>query len=346
MLKAALSALAALGFCAGQAVAQEMPLEQREFLKIVDRARVGAKPDMPDDERMTILDLRGRWLCQKFRSPSVVDWLGTVWSVGKSVDGLGTLSVAISDSVSMETWAGNTLGVMEVEKSMIAPDSALAKDVAGLKPGDKVRFSGRLFRTDLGDRCFESVAAEFDLISPAFIMQFRSVQRTSEGPTIALRQRKRPEIAQAAQPSKQARNAPQTGKVQPPDTWTPKCRDGACMAMTLQLDWSRVDEIISVTVEVKTKLIGSTAIGFEPTGAVFLIDNGEPVAADVCTNDTCAVLPDTEKGRRLLAQMKAGTKLHTAYLTKSGRKVGPFTMTLIGFSASLREAERMLAASQ
>lgn len=346
MLKAALSALAAICFCAGQAVAQEMPLEQREFLKIVDRARVGAKPDMPNEERMTILDLRGRWLCQKFRSPSVVDWLGTVWFAEKSRDGLGTLGIAIADGVSVETWASDTLTFMDVEKSMIAPNSALAKDVAGLKPGDKVRFSGRLFPTDLGDRCFESVAADSDLISPAFFMQFRSVQRTSEGPTITLPRRRAPEIAAAPQSAKAARKAAQTEKIQPPDTWTPKCREGTCIAMTLQLDWSRVEEIISVTVEVKTKLIGSTAIGFEPVGAVFLVDNGESVAADICTNDTCAVLPDTEKGRRLLAQMKAGTKLHTAYLTKSGRKVGPFTMTLIGFSATLREAERMLATSQ
>lgn len=92
----------------------------------------------------------------------------------------------ISPDVGVTSWTGAGPKDSEAAKAAITKGSAVAGDIGKLKLGEKVRFSGSLIPTK-GSRCFQSLAHPTDLFAPAFYVQLRSVHRTSEGPTLAMR---------------------------------------------------------------------------------------------------------------------------------------------------------------
>lgn len=176
-------AVAVLALGLGRVAAQAMPADQRAFVEVVEDARYGTRENAPETTLDSMLDRRGYRLCENVRSGAVVDWLGTVWHIGSTPDGNPTVAVLVGPEIGVTTFTGSK-GSGPASVALVEKGSAVAGDIAKLKPGEKVRFSGGLVSTKSG-RCFASLAHSRDLFAPAFYIQLRSIVRTSEGAAFA-----------------------------------------------------------------------------------------------------------------------------------------------------------------
>lgn len=178
-----------------------MPEDQANFMKIVELTQ--DRRELTDEKRKEVVAARMVLLCEQAPTGSVSDWLGTVWFSGTTSDGKRTLGIALTKNISVETWEQGSGGAMPAEETPIDPGSPLGKDVAALKAGDKVRFSGSFAPDD--ERCIYAhrSALSEQIAHPAYIMKFRHVQPTSDGPTIELRDK--PPIAARGYPESATR---------------------------------------------------------------------------------------------------------------------------------------------
>ena len=165
--------------------AQKLPADQIEFVEIVDGAKKGIHPNAPASTLDAMLDRRGYRLCDKIRSAAMVDWLGTVWHIGTTPDGNPTIAILIAPEVGVTTFPG-TNDNSPAAAAIVAKGSAISADLVGYNTGEKVRFSGSLIFSD-SFRCFASLPGADDLFSPAFYVQLRTIYRTTDGPTLAVR---------------------------------------------------------------------------------------------------------------------------------------------------------------
>lgn len=170
--------------CAG-VYAQERANDQAEFVEVVESAKRGISQNAPVALLDAMLDRRGYRLCEKIRSPAIVDWLGTVWHVGITPGGSPTIAILIAPAVGVTTFTGTNEKDLAAG-ALIAKGTAIAADLVGLKPGEKVRFSGSLIFSD-NVRCFASLPGNTDLFAPAFYVQLRTIYRASDGPALAAR---------------------------------------------------------------------------------------------------------------------------------------------------------------
>jgi hypothetical protein len=174
-----------------------MPQDEARFIRVLEEARAKYRPVPPDTEDVEgekLTDARDAKLCALLGTGSVVNWLGKVWYVEENEKHEFRLSVVIANDVTLAT-GENLESTQAVQKSMIEGGSALAKDVAHLMPGDKIRFSGSfvpfMFLGPDIVSCVYTDATESaeDIAAPIFAFRFTRVEKVNYGPNIALRQK-------------------------------------------------------------------------------------------------------------------------------------------------------------
>lgn len=201
-----------MGGLVGGAHAQNAtPPDQDNFVKMVELTR--DRRDITDAQRKEIVNARMVLLCGQARTGSIVDWVGTVWFTGQTPNGKRTLGVALTKNISVETWEAPSTGRMPAEETLIDSDSPLGKDIAKLRQGDRVRFSGS-FASD-GDRCIYAHRGPLteQIARPAFVMKFRSVQPAEDGPRVTLRDK--PSIASRGYPATTPAPEPRAASIVP-----------------------------------------------------------------------------------------------------------------------------------
>lgn len=121
---------------------------------------------------------RARALCELLPLGIVRDWVGTVAALSSTNDGRGILVVRISPHVTLGTTNNSLSEALSPEKTLIPTDSPLFKQVAALKEGQSVVFSGQLSR---GDDCFAemSLTVTGAMTEPEFTIRFTAVQPAS-----------------------------------------------------------------------------------------------------------------------------------------------------------------------
>jgi len=76
----------------------------------------------------------------------VEDWVGTIDTLGTNMEGKASIKIRLNPNLSVKTW-NNALSDF-LDDTLIEMDSGLYQVLLNLKKGQRVRFSGSLFRSD------------------------------------------------------------------------------------------------------------------------------------------------------------------------------------------------------
>ena len=84
------------------------------------------------------------------------------------------ITIALSSGIAVKTWNNSFSDI--AHKTLIEPGTGMFNVLAALKKGQKVKFSGQFFESDV-DCVFESsLTLSGAMNTPEFIMRFRSIQ--------------------------------------------------------------------------------------------------------------------------------------------------------------------------
>jgi hypothetical protein len=106
---------------------------------------------------------------------SASGWVGKISQLSSNGDGKGVLSIEVAPNVHVSTW-NNALSDIG-SQTLIDPSSSLFKNLANMKRGDVVRFSGRFASSDVDCVREQSVTLAGSMTDPSFTMRFTSVNK-------------------------------------------------------------------------------------------------------------------------------------------------------------------------
>lgn len=149
--------------------------QQSKFLNAIETARISMAAATNDLAKGGIRRTRQEALCAIVDGKRIQNWSGIITTLTTNGDGLGVVSIEIGDRVTFGTF-NNALSDIGSD-TLIDPAAAIFSKLSALKEGDRVRFSGSLFR-DRGPDCFleKSITMAGSMTSPDFVMRFESIE--------------------------------------------------------------------------------------------------------------------------------------------------------------------------
>jgi hypothetical protein len=151
------------------------PEQERDFLAAVKKGQ-NAVRDGNDITLVTAARDRASAVCALLpRDGAVEDWVGTIKKIGTVFGGKqGHLSVAVGNDVELRTWSRESDDTKD--HTLVDPNSDVYRELADLKSGDEVRFSGVFVRR--GATCIHetSVFARNGMLTPGFAFRFTAVE--------------------------------------------------------------------------------------------------------------------------------------------------------------------------
>lgn len=113
-------------------------------------------------------------ICGIISNKSIENWVGYIDNLSANSDGLGVLSVAIAQGVTVKTW-NNSLSDIG-SKTLIPPESKLFQKASQMKVGQKVAFSGKFVAGNARECVREaSLSLSGSLSAPDFIFKFSDI---------------------------------------------------------------------------------------------------------------------------------------------------------------------------
>jgi hypothetical protein len=147
---------------------------QQRFLLAIERARDEYRSAANDMAKGATRHNRARALCAALGRRYTIDgWTGTISTLSSNSNGLGVLGIELAQDVHIQTWNNAFSDV--IDKTLINPASYLFQSASRMRIGDKVRFSGNLFASEVDCVKEASVTLHGSLTAPAFIMRFQAV---------------------------------------------------------------------------------------------------------------------------------------------------------------------------
>lgn len=148
--------------------------QQAAFLDAVERARVASEAAANDLAKGGVRRERREALCSIVEGRRIQNWSGTIDALTTNGDGLGVVTIKVGEGVSFGTF-NNALSDIG-SGTLIDPSAAIFQKLSSLKEGERVRFSGSLFRND-GPDCFleKSITMAGAMRSPDFVMRLEEV---------------------------------------------------------------------------------------------------------------------------------------------------------------------------
>lgn len=152
-----------------------IPSNETAFIKAVQSASESFANATNDLAKGGTRRERAKAVCMAIPSPSIKDWIGTITELSTNGDGLGVLSVQLSDNISVKTWNNAVSDVFD--KTLIDPDSNVFKVLSQLKKGDKIKFSGQFTKDYNKTDCYHeaSVSLAGSMEEPEYIFRFSSI---------------------------------------------------------------------------------------------------------------------------------------------------------------------------
>ncbi|WP_370931492.1 hypothetical protein [Bartonella sp. DGB1] len=152
-----------------------IPDDQIAFIKAIDTAREEYKNAYNDLLKSRVRRQRARAICSALPSPVVKNWIGTIKRLTTTSEGQGVLVIQIAEGITLET-SNNVFSDLSGPATLIDPDSKLFDILASLEKGQKIRFSGRLFRENAKD-CYQekSITLDGSMKQPQFLTSFDSI---------------------------------------------------------------------------------------------------------------------------------------------------------------------------
>ena len=160
------------------ATADGMASDEAAFIAAIQAARQQYKSAANDMAKGAARPVRAQAICRAVVSPAVSGWSGTVSDLTTNGDGKGVIAIRIAADVSLKTWSNSLSDIGD--HTLIDPGSSLFQTAAGLRTGQKVRFSATLipYPTD----CYRegSLTMDGSIAEPEFIMRLTAIQAVKQ----------------------------------------------------------------------------------------------------------------------------------------------------------------------
>jgi len=113
-------------------------------------------------------------VCRLLGRRRAEDWVGRITNLTTNTDGFGVVEVAIGTDIRVKTWNNNFSD--NFHRTLLKPGSAVFKKLAALKEGNRIKFSGRFFPSDIDCIHEASLTLHGSMRDPEFIMRFAEVR--------------------------------------------------------------------------------------------------------------------------------------------------------------------------
>jgi len=101
-------------------------------------------------------------------------WIGTLNQLKTNTEGKAYISIKLNNNLTISTWNNALSDIMD--NTLISMDSALYKTLINMKTGQKVKFSGSFFNSDLDYFKEKSVTIRGAMKTSDYLMRFSSVE--------------------------------------------------------------------------------------------------------------------------------------------------------------------------
>jgi len=156
-----------------QPVSQTISLQQ-QFVRVVETTKRSYIDSRGNS--MGVLPDRAAQICSLgFPLAHIVDWTGVLRAAGTTSNNMAYVRIEIAPGVHVATRSTYVTDI--IDDSLIPVGSTIANNVAGLRLGSRVRFSG-IFVPDNKDCIRESsITNDSAIRNPTFITRFMSITR-------------------------------------------------------------------------------------------------------------------------------------------------------------------------
>jgi hypothetical protein len=152
-----------------------IPSDQVNFLKAVGTAMTSYKAAANELAAGGIRSVRQQAICNAVINQQASDWVGRVETLSSNGDGKGVVKLSMTPNIHVGTW-NNSLSDIAAH-TMIEPSSSMFRDIAALKVGDLVKFSGQFSSSKTDCVGEQSVTLNGSMTDPEFTLRFTSMRK-------------------------------------------------------------------------------------------------------------------------------------------------------------------------
>lgn len=152
-----------------------IPANEQAFIDVVQKAKTTFANAENDLQKGATRRERAKAVCQAISSSTVSGWVGTIEEMTSNSEGLGVLSVKLTNNVVVKTWNNALSDVMD--NTLIDPDTAMYKTLSSLKKGTRIKFSGNFIDDDHQLDCYResSLTLSGSMTDPEYVFRFNSI---------------------------------------------------------------------------------------------------------------------------------------------------------------------------
>lgn len=152
-----------------------IPPDQARFINAVLSARTSFNGAPNELAAGGIRSIRQQAICNAVANQHASDWVGRIETLSSNGDGKGVVSLSVTQYMHIATWNNSLSDVSD--RTLIDPTSSMFKELAALKVGDLVKFSGRFSSSNTDCVGEQSVTLRGSMTDPAFTMRFSSIRK-------------------------------------------------------------------------------------------------------------------------------------------------------------------------
>lgn len=152
-----------------------VPSDQTRFINAVSSARTSYLKAPNELAAGGVRSTRQQGICNAIVSQQASDWIGRIERLSSNGDGKGVVTVSTTEHIHVGTW-NNALSDLG-DRTLIDPTSSMFKELATLKVGDLVKFSGRFSTSNTDCIGEQSVTLHGSMTDPAFTIRFTSIRK-------------------------------------------------------------------------------------------------------------------------------------------------------------------------
>lgn len=152
-----------------------IPSDQARFERAVLSARTSYNSAANELAAGGIRNSRRQAICDAVINQQASDWVGRIETLTSNGDGKGVVSLSMTQYMHVATWNNNLSDIRD--QTLIDPTSSMFKELAALKVGDLVKFSGHFSSSNTDCVGEQSVTLRGSMTDPAFTMRFSSIRK-------------------------------------------------------------------------------------------------------------------------------------------------------------------------
>jgi hypothetical protein len=152
-----------------------IPSDQARFINAVVSARTSYNSAANELAAGGLRSGRQQAICNAVINQQASNWVGRIETLTSNGDGKGVVSLSMTQYIHVATW-NNSLSDIS-DNTLIDPTSSMFKELAALKVGDLVKFSGQFSSSNTDCVGEQSVTLQGSMTNPEFTMRFTSIRK-------------------------------------------------------------------------------------------------------------------------------------------------------------------------